>query len=954
MESYTESPTPTEEELYPPGVTEIRIHGVGGTPVEHVLADPHPTLVVGDKTAGFFRSSTRTNGRNVEAYSWGGLTSRASVRALWLLLLPFALANFAGWMIHKPKGSGIRARLTRDTIRMLSMSITVVYVFWIASLSVDLIAYQCGGAVECLDGRWWLGWIGTNPDGLLHYPGKRMAIGAIGPVLTIAVLAVLGWRSRNTYEDYAGWSAGRPGENPADLRNRGFWQYNGLLVSVSARNHLTVVLSSLAAVLAYWSLTVVHGEPIQGNVGMLTTTLGRVGVAALVVGLVAVILEIVIGRSEDAPRDARVRLARRIASDLGQLGAKVQRFIPWITGDSTRDAEPTIGTPKNAQRSEEQEPGRSSWLGLVNVSRIAAIASGLLLMTVSVLMWRLPEASMGDNPSASLSQTLYLVLYVQLALALLVGFFVSGKVTVSLLIVGGLFGAFIGAVYKLDTVWLWLGALSLGAIAVGALWDSRDIRRTRKDPSLSGGEWPAPAEIYGHSGPFLIASMAVLLANIPFVGAAIRLANWLGCGKPVALEINGSSSVCADNAGAAVLVYSGNHEWLAIGFGIIVLAATARFLVRAFLLHRHRRKGQIREITECYDELDLKAKGAGASSRRKLFFNDEDLEGKKRWSRGVARWRLLSDLVNDVDRPGFVLAIAGIGMSVAGLLFHLWIVFQNFETAQAKWQAFGGPLPLLPSTGGTSALVGGTIISAMATVVTLLPFAAILAVRQGFREKQYRRLAGILWDVGTFWPRRFHPWAPPSYGERVVPELKRRLSDLTHDGRGSVVLAAHSQGSVLAVATLFALIGDANAGVLGAAETLNRVALVTFGSPLGRLYRRFFPASFGGTEMLDLRARLSLGEPDGTLPGWQNYYRLTDPIGGQVFSAPQGCTATDLAGLDETEPAPLRDPEHRWRWSGQPVPMPLSHFSYRKEEEVNGTLDRLAERLRASGVDARL
>src|SRR5579859_2749322 len=81
------------------GITELRVHGVGGTPPDAVLGDLAPEQAAGDAIAGFYRTDDHqatagtTPGadadRHVEVYSWGGLTSRSSSRVLWLVLLPF-------------------------------------------------------------------------------------------------------------------------------------------------------------------------------------------------------------------------------------------------------------------------------------------------------------------------------------------------------------------------------------------------------------------------------------------------------------------------------------------------------------------------------------------------------------------------------------------------------------------------------------------------------------------------------------------------------------------------------------------------------------------------------------------------------------------------------------------------------------------------------------------------
>src|SRR5215211_6029513 len=95
----------TTSGLVPPpvvlsGVTELRVHGVGGTTPESLLGDLAPQQISGDQIAGFYRTAEGQK-RHVEAYSWGGLTSRSGTRVLWLLLLPFMLANLAGWMCDR-------------------------------------------------------------------------------------------------------------------------------------------------------------------------------------------------------------------------------------------------------------------------------------------------------------------------------------------------------------------------------------------------------------------------------------------------------------------------------------------------------------------------------------------------------------------------------------------------------------------------------------------------------------------------------------------------------------------------------------------------------------------------------------------------------------------------------------------------------------------------------------
>lgn len=167
--------------------------------------------------------------------------------------------------------------------------------------------------------------------------------------------------------------------------------------------------------------------------------------------------------------------------------------------------------------------------------------------------------------------------------------------------------------------------------------------------------------------------------------------------------------------------------------------------------------------------------------------------------------------------------------------------------------------------------------------------AAIALVRRSASTVRLRRTIGILWDVLTFWPRRFHPFAVRPYTERAVPEFQGRINHHVQAGR-RVLVSAHSQGSVIAFAALASL----------QEQKLTSVALITYGCPVTTLYGALFPAYFGDADIQDLREKI-LGDAE---MGWWNFWRKTDPIGGPVFAAAKRHDPQDVE-VDDPAVRPL-------------------------------------------------
>ena len=183
--------------------------------------------------------------------------------------------------------------------------------------------------------------------------------------------------------------------------------------------------------------------------------------------------------------------------------------------------------------------------------------------------------------------------------------------------------------------------------------------------------------------------------------------------------------------------------------------------------------------------------------------------------------------------------------------------------------------------------------------ITGLIGVAVIGAFVGGGMMANRRPFGLLWDLMCFLPRTAHPFAPPCYAERAVPELTDCTRKwLRADTDREVVLSAHSLGGVLAVATIFALPG----------EDVERVKLLTYGVQLRTYFGRIFPELLGplvlGTPGADAASPLARDpwvRREGNNPSppadsaadyslkklldgrWYNLWRRTDYLGFPVY-----------------------------------------------------------------------
>lgn len=746
-----------------------------------MLDDPRTVRITGDRTAAMHRRAEdldaedhpeRYAARPVpEAYCWSNLTSGDGARALWLLLLPFMVANLAHWMRPPAQGRPGLVRLYGVLVRLVALTLTVLLTAAACEVALDLTAWQCAASTACTDAYSWLGFLSEGRGGWWSAPGRRLVLAALVPALLVGLLWYLSNRTWSAYEAQrpptgyddpvaepqvdteaadAGESTPVPAEPRPALGRPGFW-YGRRLVARLRAAHTAAGFLTVAAALA--TAAGRHDVTTPGPRALLGSILqGAVATLALLVVWVVCRR----GRSE---RRLDLRIERTLVS--------------WLPG----------------------------------------VSFALLVLTALHTGWSRPGWTSGGS---------------------LPGDVAFGALTLAQ---GGL-------------------VVALGVVALL-------LQRPHRDPRTA---------LRGLGGP-AVAMLACALAGVMSGGVAQRVADWLdGPATP-------GMGDAGPRIGPPVLL-----SWQAsvIPVLLLLLLVPAALLAVRTVLTARRLRAAVEGDYDAADERDPVRTGQIAAGRARASLTD--------------------------SAPVLVGVVSG-----ATLLLGAGSVAGAWASGNVPGRAFDGAHPAIASLASATQAIGSWMIG----------FGFLLFVtwgRRAYRDASARRTIGILWDVGTFWPRAAHPFAPPCYAERAVPDLTWRMSSWTRSTGGRLVISGHSQGSVLAAAAVWQL----------PPTTRGRVALLTYGSPLERLYGRWFPAYFGPEALRALNR---------TVHCWSNLYRATDPIGGPVrVPAEDGRPAVDGAVL--------LDPVAYGRTREHPLPEPiLGHSDYQADPAFARRRGALLDRL---------
>lgn len=796
-------PTPSLDGL----VTELRVHGVGGETPQDLLDDLAPQQVGGNRLAGFYRTndleSDTASGpmvRHVEAYSWGGLTSNSSVRVLWLVLLPFMLANVAGWMYRGPVDehgapTGVRFAWHRVAAGLACLALTVNAVLVGVMIAVDMLAYQTSRAG--LAGRWWLWpltWTWVRGHG-----ERPLFIGFLVVAVVVVLVVALAMLTQSRYE------AVRPP-----------WRVDDTATG--------------------------HAEPLAKPI-----------------------------KPPDRPRGSAADLGlgdRDFWDSLSSVGRMTWAHFGAAFGFLTVTFAITA-------RAAAATPARDLvWWWLAMIVGVATLAFAVAVVVLD--HWAKQIPLLGEN-------------FVALAprIAGLLGFVLASVFAFRQPAMREVAGSLPGLNWITGSTYLALGVTIVAMIGVGTAGFL-----------LHDGK-PAGEGMFG--GPAVTMTLAAGLLNSMLLGVLFTVGHSVG-------PLNSAASPSPKGIYVPSAV-----GWTAPALGLVLIVTVLVFAV-AQVIRMVTGSGVPEDITadmDTYRETLADSWPAGTPDR-------DWIVGMVPATKDAERAPASDDERDQLKWAAKLRRTYWVGNIRALIGPLLWLVTGLQAAVVIVIVSVRPPIP------DAWYSANGALGKATVLVATLLFLGLLWLVRSGWRNLTERKKIGMLWDVGTFWPRAFHPLAPPSYSERAVPELQRRIWRL-NDHSSDVLVVAHSQGTVLAAAALLQAECRAKAG---------RIGLATIGSPVSRLYGWAFPGYFN-TKVLDTAATLPGGAQ---LVRWRNFYYPTDPIGGPIT----GDTAPGACPCDER----LLDPEFAWHVYGNDPPAPGGHSGYWTDPRVWAAIDDIAAYLR--------
>ncbi len=832
-----------------PETLELRIHGIKNTTPASMLgvAPKKVERVDGDDLGAFWIEQEPPPDRRErrEAYSWGGMTRSGGgplaligtlfVHLGWVLILPFGLCNVAYWTRRIPlnqepgRWDGGRGA---PVLRLFALGLTLIYVTALASVSLDLIGVQCFPLSDSL-GRTVCSQLPPFFDALSDLTrGVRLALLSLVPLAIMLLLYALSHRARVRYEPNiaklakpaeadeetpvapavaatAIFEASAAAARPPLLASAEFW-VQARIAATTERLHFSAVVFFLVTLLA--------GDRLfAGNLELR----GYAANPSLQSGLLA--LPVAIATSP-------IAFACLVVAAAGLLWVGI---LICITSETNPDR----------------------LLRRRRISGWVLALSGAVFLVVGI------SSGFDPDPAAQPLDPLPTLLGLEAAPTLLVGILLGLSVAalgwrrgvpiwLSIVIMTGalvclVFGraASVSATatpvisaIAADAVPYYLGAallLAVELVIVLVFPIGAGRAKRHADFAYEGWRGMGPGVVM-----LLALGVAMALASLVVVGFAAFLA------MPLAGKLLRDDMFRAAPPPSPLIVPPAYVEFGVALLGMLVVALLFAAVILVPLVTR-----LFRLSTPV-----LKRDGVTPDERVKFsplpgYGNDRPPipQTFDRLEQRILKARRIAALAQRGEPfVGILAAIVGVGL-VATVILR---VPSDFTTTVVTIPA-------------QSIAVG------MLSAIALAAFTAVAANALTNTE----RPMGVLWDVICFLPRAGHPFGPPCYSDRVVPELNSRVRKWleatdTASKRRRVVLSAHSLGAVLAVSTIFANVSSGSTGaqpcVVGSKVPPPRIGLLTYGTQLRAYFGRFLPELLG-PEVLGTRPcqapRLFGGDP---------------------------------------------------------------------------------------------